>query len=528
MSDQGDNQVPDQKSAGAASVDLTGRDRMIGNVLASWSGHLVLIVAGFILPRMIDRRLGQDLLGVWDFAWSLIAYFSLVQAGIGSSVNRYVARYRALGDIDGVNRAVSSVCCFLLGAGAVALGLAVAVSLLLPYLFGSRLTGNLLTAQWLVFILGLGFALQVGFGAFRGVVSGCHRWGLHNAITGGSHAATVACMIVSLCFGGGLISLAIISSVGLVLADLSRVIVAYRVCAGLRVRPSLATWLQTRAMLFFGVKTLIPLTGTLLLYQTINVVIVGTLGLASLALFARPQALIRHLQTLMVKFSHVITPTAGALEGAARIDELGVLLVHSVRYALYMVLPATLVLVVFGDVILGLWMGPRYQSGAVLGILAVGFLPTIAHMPIQSILVGMNAHGRPGIAYLAAALVAAALASIAVGPLGLGLIGVAGAIAIPLALVNGIYLPLYACARLHLPVRRYAARVLPGPALFALPFGVFLFGARALFPDDPYAAAMWSCPLGCLILAGLYGMYVLPERIRTRVCRVMGIEATKT
>lgn len=90
------------------SHDLTGRDRLVSNVLFSWAAHSVFIVAGFITPRMINRRLGQDLLGVWDFSWSLVNYFQLVRASIGSSVNRYIAMHRATGDNSAVNEVASS------------------------------------------------------------------------------------------------------------------------------------------------------------------------------------------------------------------------------------------------------------------------------------------------------------------------------------------------------------------------------------------------------------------------------------
>jgi len=83
-------------------IDLTGRSRMAWNIIVSWAGQFVFIVAGFIMPRMIDRNLGQETLGIWDFSWSMVTYFGLIQVGIGSSVNRYVARYPAASDIYGV------------------------------------------------------------------------------------------------------------------------------------------------------------------------------------------------------------------------------------------------------------------------------------------------------------------------------------------------------------------------------------------------------------------------------------------
>ena len=85
-----------------AEADLSGRNRLFRNVLSSWAGHLVFIISGFIMPRMIDTHAGQSGLGVWDFGWSLVSYFGFVQAGICSSVNRYMAKYRAVNDVQSV------------------------------------------------------------------------------------------------------------------------------------------------------------------------------------------------------------------------------------------------------------------------------------------------------------------------------------------------------------------------------------------------------------------------------------------
>ena len=46
----------------------------------------MFIVAGFLMPRMMDYYVGQRLLGVWDLGWSIVSYFELAQIGVGSSV----------------------------------------------------------------------------------------------------------------------------------------------------------------------------------------------------------------------------------------------------------------------------------------------------------------------------------------------------------------------------------------------------------------------------------------------------------
>ena len=157
--------LPDEPSV-AGETDLTGRSRMSRNVLASWAGHLVFIVAGFIVPRAIDRQIGQEALGVWDFGWSLVSYFGLVSGGVMSSINRYVARYRAAGDMDSLNATVSTGLAIYLCAGAIVLGLTILATALTPRVFAGRLGSYVDEAQWIVLLLGLSMVTQFAFAVF--------------------------------------------------------------------------------------------------------------------------------------------------------------------------------------------------------------------------------------------------------------------------------------------------------------------------------------------------------------------------
>ncbi len=514
------------KQAEKTGEDLTGRDRLVSNVIFGWSAHFVFIIAGFIMPRMIDRRLGQELLGVWDLAWSLVSYFGLVQAGIGSSVNRYVARYRAAGDISGVNRIVSSAFCVLGIAGLLVLGLTIAVSLLLPQLFGARLEENVLEAQWVVFILGISLAIEISFGTFSAVLTGCHRWGLHNIIKSGWHVATVVGMVLALLQGGSLPSLAVIHFVVIVLAFTTRVILAHRVCEGLRLRPSLVGWGTIRKLFVFGGKTLIPSISNLLLNQTVSILIVVYLGPAVLALYARPQALVRHINTLVNKMAMTLVPTSSSLQRTNNLEGIRALLVKSVRYSFYMVLPMVLVLVVFGGPVLQFWMGSRYANGLVPAILAAGYFAMMVQSPVLMILTGMNAHGRAGMAQFVASLCSVGLTVLVLGPLGWGLAGVAVAVTLPLTIMNLVYLPYLICRRVGLDMRRYFLHIMAGPVVHVLPFTVCLVGARFIFHTEPLTGLVWGGALGSVVIAVLYWRYVLPRRIKTWIVRHMTMGAS--
>lgn len=517
MSDGLTSQPSEPEEIARPKEDLTGRDRLVSNVIFSWAAHCVFIIAGFIMPRLIDRRLGQELLGVWDFAWSLVSYFGLIQADISSSVNRYVARYRAAGDISGVNRIVSSAFCIMIVSGLLVLGLAIALSLLLPQLFGVRLGENVLDAQWVVLFLGASIGVQTVASAFIGALTGCHRYSLHNISKSGWHVATVAGMIVALLQGGSLPILAVICFVGLSLDHTTQGILAFRVCKGLRLRPSLVELETIRKLYCFGGKSLIPGVSNLLLNQTTSILIIAYLGPAALALYARPRSLIHHMNKLVNKMAFVLTPTASSLQSTGNLEEIRMLLIKSVRYSFYLVLPMVLVLVVFGGPILELWMGRRYANSFIPAILVVGYLTTMVQLPVLNILAGLNAHGRAGMAQFVASVCSTGLTVLALGYFRGGVVSVAVAVTLPLTIMNLAYLPSLICRRVELDLSQYFISVTVGPVVHVLPFAVCLVVARIVFYTEPLMGLLCGGAVGGTFMAVLYWRYVLPDRIKTRM-----------
>jgi O-antigen/teichoic acid export membrane protein len=520
MSEAESMRGPNEGSQPTPPSDLTGRDRLAWNVLASWAGHAVIIVTGFIMPRFIDYHIGQTALGVWDFGWSVVTYFGLAQLGVGSATNRYVAAHRSAGDIEGVNRTASAVMCVQFVATMVVVVLAVIAAWQVPALLTHRLGDFVSDARWVILFLGLTIAAQLPLGAFSGILTGYHRWDLYSAVNTGGHAGIIVAMIVALSFGGGLRSLAIASFLGTLVSEVLRAWVAYQICPGLRINPFRVCRADIRKLVMFGGKTVINSMSGLLMYQTSSLLVIGFLGPAALAIYARPTALVRHVQTLVSKLAFVLTPIAGALDASGQQSELRTLLVRSTRYSMYLTLPLLLPLLVFGDTIMRVWMGPNYEGLAVVAILAIGHLLSVPQQSAVTILIGMNLHGRVAVANLLAALFAVVLGFLTLGVLQWGLIGAALSITIPLTL-SGLYVPLYACRQTDLPLRKYLIRAFGGSLLAAIPYLVCLVAARVLFRNSPVFALGGGMAVGVLALAPIYWSSVVPEHMRTTMTSVL-------
>jgi O-antigen/teichoic acid export membrane protein/pimeloyl-ACP methyl ester carboxylesterase len=502
--------------------DRSGRDRLASNLVWSWAGHTAFVIAGFIVPRLIDRQLGQVYLGVWDFCWSLVAYFSLAQVGIGASVNRHVAMHRAVGNTAALNRTVSSVMVVQLCASGLVLLLTAATVALLPSFFGDRLGAAVDDARWVIGLLGITFAFQMAVHVYRGVLTGCHRWDLHYLIDSASYGLSAIGMTAALLFGGGLRSVAAIVLSGHALGETARVIAAYRVCPELEIRRRYATLGEAWRMLIFGGKLSIGAVAEIILVQTNSVLVLRYLGVGALALYARPQALLRHITILAKKLSLALVPTAGSLQSSGQNDALRELLENGTRHTTLLLTPALLLLAILGDAILQMWMGPGYRQGQVLAVLALGSVLPLTQAPAAYVLIGMNRHGVLAATSVITACVGLAVTRVAIGTLGWGLLGAAASLAVA-GTVQGCVVCVVACRALRVPLGRYLWRGYAKPIAAMVPFAAVLFGFRNL-SASPMVQACGGAAVGALVLAPLYWHWLIPLGFRQRIVNsIIGI-----
>ncbi len=496
---------------------------MARNVLAGWGGHAVSIAAGFVMPRLIDARLGQVSLGLWDFAWSTVSYFMLAQVGVGSSVNRYVAKYRAVNDIEGLNRTVSSVNVIQMFATLLALAATAALMWLVPVVFGQRIGVETTTARWMIGLLGAAVAAQMAFNVYNGVLTGCHRWDIHNAVTAGAQVLITAGMVTTLLLGGGLRSISLVYLIGTIVGEIVRMSVAYRVCPGLRVHPALATREDIKTLLVFGGKTVVDALSRLVLGQANSILVASYLGPAALAVYARPGALVRHTDTLTNKLGMVLSPAASSLQSNQRHDELKRLFIDATRYAAFFAVPISIFLAVMGDPILHVWMGPAYRQGLLMAVIALGTLLPLTMRPAGHVLIGLNAHGRVGWASFAVAWCGVAAVVLSLGPLQLGLIGAAFSLVIPYTLGNGVFVMVYTCRRVGVPLGEFVRKAYIAPVLCGIALAAGLLVVRMTLAARP----VLSLSVGVLVAAAIVGptwwRFALPEQVRRKVLRKIGV-----
>ena len=505
--------------------DLTGRSRLGRNVTFAWGGYMVNIAAGFIMPRLISDRLGQTTLGIWDFSWGIVTYFSLVQLNLGSSINRYVAAHRTAKDRDGLCRSVSTVGLALNISAALAALLTLAAFFWIVPLFASRLGSELSTARWVVLCLGFEIAIGLLFTVYGGVLAGCHRWDIHNTVSVITYAVMAVGMIATLLGGGGLVAVALVHCLSTSGGEVARMFLAKRVCPELRINYRQATWTTFLEQARFSAKSLIPRLAEMVSGQSLVYLLTLYFGPAMLAVYSRSQNLVRQGSTLAAKFGFILVPTASSMHSASDHASLRQTFRDSVRQIALLGMPMSVTLGVAGDYVIRLWMGAAYVYPGLMTIMAIAAFPAWVQEPIWSILTGMNQHGRVAWAKFVAACVAALTLIVAVTMFGAGLRGAAIAFLLPQLIVDVAITPALACRRIGLSVRSYYADVLLKPFLCSLPYGILLFLTTQTFGEHLNLAIMLGLS-SLLALAGIYWFFVFPPALRYGLRAKLGLALT--
>jgi O-antigen/teichoic acid export membrane protein len=476
-----------------------------------WAQQLIQIVSGFVLPRLIADHLGRELLGIWDLGWSLTSYFMLLEAGIGSAVNRYTALHLAENDIAGVNRVVSSVAAVQRVIGTVIVVGCIALSFFVDHFAKGLSPENRFTAQWLVIILGSAVGISLYGAVYTGVLAGCQKWRIHHGIYGLTTIVAFIGMVAALSWGWGLVAIAVVHWTTEILGRVLRTVAAYRVCPGLSNRLRHADMKTIRQMVTYGGKVYLSQTSQIAMNQTVHVMISALLGPATLALYARPRSLVRQASFFSQKYAFMLVPKAATLAGGdnATADHAS-LATDATRNGLLIALPLVALLTCSGKPLLMLWMGPDFADPLLLAILALGFLCEVAYWPLNSILAGLNYHGRPALASLIGALVATLAAGVAMFMGRHDLWVVALAVSIPWTIVHGLYVPVYACGKLDMRFSRFLLESWTRPLLCVTPFVLCLLLANIAFPDAPLKALLSGGVPGGFLLAALYWKWALP------------------
>jgi O-antigen/teichoic acid export membrane protein len=362
------------------------------NTLLNLIGQgLPLVVAVVTIPFII-QGLGIDRFGLLSLAWVVLGYFAIFDLGLGRATTKFVAEALGKGEEDQVPRLVWTAVTIQAFFGLLG---AIVLASITPLLVERILNippELIKEAKDTFYLLSLSIPVVLVSSSFRGVLEAAQRFDLVNIVRVPSSTLTFLLPLVGLFLGFNLPGI-----VALILV-VRLVELAVFVVMSIQIAPRLKRYSGSYALFphlfsFGGWVTVTSIVGPILVYLD-HFLIGSLLSIAMVAFYAAPYNIVTRLWIITGSLSMTLFPAFSALEGIKDRQRLGFLFARAVKYILMVLGPLVLIIILFAQDILQLWLGADFavQSTVVLQVLALGVLiNSLAHIPF-ALLQGV---GRP-------------------------------------------------------------------------------------------------------------------------------------
>lgn len=467
--------------------------------------YLVLgceMVIGLLLLPFNLAHLGPADYGLWILLGSLTVHFSVLDAGVGSGLVKFVARYRARLDTQALNEIASTVFFVFLGIGLLAYALIVALAFNLEHLFALTPAQVELGAPILL-MTGAYVTLNFPFSVYGGIINGFQRYDVNNTTAMLAAIAAAITNVVVLKSGYGLVTLVAATTSVRMLAYLMYRRNAYRVFPELRIRRALFRRARLREVMGFSVYAAVIDWGHKLNYKIDKIVIGIFLGSATVAVWAPAERIISNVLRLTSQLNSVLFPAIVDSDASQQQRRLQQILLQGTRLSLAMVVPIAAALVVLADPLVRAWLGRQADTVAgaipVLQVLAIVVAIRVGSATSSTLLKGAGKHRMLAWVNLATGLVNVVLSVILIQRL--GLIGVAWGTLLPVACSTVFVVFPAACRRVGVPVRRALSEAVVPAVWPALVVGGLFTATQAVSSGTLLALALHTAAGGALYVA---------------------------
>lgn len=492
----------EQRVTAATGVHIVGGDRFARNLLANWTLVVADVAVAFFLTPLIISSLTLVVYGIWSLINSLIGYMGLVDLGMRGSVGRYVNHYLARRDNERVNQVIVTSIYFLTAVSVLALGASYLIALNFEVFF-KRTPPHLLDTLIIVLpLMALNLWVLFVSAVFRNVLESFDRFEISNGIGLVVLALRTAGVVYVLRDGYGFVGLAIVTLTSSILALLAHWVAAKILFRPLSLRPRFLSIPRFAEMWRFGVASFLARSASHVIYQTDQILVMIFFGPAMVGIYSVAALLVQNGQRLVDQISSTLYPSvmkAGSLQDRAGLAQV---YMFQARIGLFLAVLLYIGYIVFGQIFIGLWMGPGFEQAKwVLIILSLAEIASVMSSNGGSVLFSLDKI-RPnliiaGIEALANLVLSILLAAYS----GLGMAGVALGTLLSMTVMQGVIHPWYTTRQIGLTYVDYLAGVGARTAFTAVA-GFLLFG---IIRDwGPTVHSWWVFLVEVGVAAGLY------------------------
>lgn len=327
----------------------------VANVLRGGASAIVALV----LPHFLTRSLGHERFAAWALMLQLAAYANYLDFGLQTAVARYLAGALEKRDSRRRDELLSTSFAMLALAGGLTICGITIFAWQLPRVFVTVPTLLLPQLRGGLIILGFSSALMLPFSTFAGALIGMQRNELPAVAIAGSRFAGAIAILIAVRHTQSLVWLAIC----LAGFNLLGAVAQYLAFVTLSPRAQIRFRLVGRSMVSELVQycsTLSIWSFSMLLISGLDVSIVGYFKFDAVGYYSIAATLVGFFSGLNFAALGAIMAPVAILQVRKEYERISNLVLRATRLTSYLNISATLFLLLFGEVVIRIWVGRDY------------------------------------------------------------------------------------------------------------------------------------------------------------------------
>ena len=376
------------------------KNQLKAGVVLSYINLLIGNLIPFLYTPIMLRMLGQAEYGIYGIAQSIMGYLQLLNFGIGGSIVRYLAKYRAEGDKEGEERIFGLFIKIYTVIGTVILIAGMTLSFNMDF-YSRSLTGEELgLLQQLVRLMTINCAVFMPFNVYSSMIIAHEQFILNKLVAMISSIAAPALNLILLFYGWG--------SVGLVLSSTALNFLTYGlflifVHKKMDIRPRFGKVGHGVLKEILGFSAFVFLANIVdILYWATDKLIIGwAVGSVATAIYNIGASFNGYVTSLSTAVSGVLMPkvTQMAVKDSSK-EDFTKLFIKVGRLQFIVISFIVSAFVAFGRPFIELWAGPDYEQAYYVALLTMipVTIPLIQNTGIN-ILYAQNKHQFRSIVY---------------------------------------------------------------------------------------------------------------------------------
>lgn len=397
----------------------------------------------FIYTPIMLRILGQAEYGLFSLASSAVSYLSLLSFGFGSTIIRYISKYRAENDKESEEKVFGFFLVLYCVLALLVLICGVVIAYNVEPIFNKGLTTNELNKmKILVMIMTFNSALSFPISVYSSMVVAHEKYIFRKLIDMFSTVLAPIANLVALYLGYASVGMATAATIIQFVILPLNVFYCYRI---INIKPIFAKLPKTliKEMLGFSVFIFIGTLVDMLFWATDKVILGMLAGSVAVAIYNVGSTFNSMVMNLSTSISGVFTPrVTGMVVKDASKEELNSIFIRIGRIQFIIIALIVSGFTVFGPSFIELWAGPGYSGAYWIAIMTMFPLciPLIQNMGL-TIVIAQNKHQFRSIVYLIIAVANVIMTYISVPYF--GIYGAAACSCIAYIIGQGIIMNIY-------------------------------------------------------------------------------------